>query len=305
MVVRLSPSGKLILPSTLAGELRWPTTIIDTTSTGAQTAWIPVNSATGAVLAATTVGVRVSPAGGVPLVLLGMALADDQQITVRVGRTSTQPVIIVPESTLVTDATTRFVTPNGQTLILRKGEAVTLRKSESRVTVQTIAQSLCQTLTKATGTTTVSALTTEISVAGPMSFPANILQVGMVFQFAGYFDFTHTAAPTPLLGVGFSINAAALSSFGSMTPASVAATFSGKVEGYARVASIGAGGQWRINLQWQNPSGLAVNDQIGGTTFLQNVDTTVASTLDLKLFMQTAVASNVLSVFNGCGIFLG
>jgi hypothetical protein len=304
MVVRLSPSGKLILPSTLAGELRWPT-IVDTTSSGAQLAWIPVNTATGAVLGATTVGVRVSPAGGVPLVLFGMALADDQEISVRVGRASSQPVVIVPESSLVTDTTMRFATPNGQTLTLRKGETVVLRKTEGRVNVQTVGQALVQTLTKATGTTAVTAVATELSVAGAMSFAANTLQVGMCFQFEGYFEFIHTAAALPLLGLGFSINAAALSSFGSMTPASVAATFSGQVEGYARVASIGAGGQWRTNLQWKNPSGLAIADQIGGATFLQNVDTTVASTLDLKMFMQTGVASNTLSLFNGFGALLG
>jgi hypothetical protein len=98
-------------------------TLTDTTSSGTVLSYAPAG------LAADTVGIRISPPGN--LTLQGMALADGQQIAIRVGRSSAFTVTLNSEDLSAT-ATERFNTPGNLNLVLRAGEAAIIRCTESR-----------------------------------------------------------------------------------------------------------------------------------------------------------------------------
>jgi len=98
-------------------------TFVDTTSSGTVLSYAPTG------LAADTVGIRISPPAN--LTIQGMALADGQQIVIRVGRSSAFTVTINSED-LAATATERFNTPNNVNLVLRAGEAAIIRSTESR-----------------------------------------------------------------------------------------------------------------------------------------------------------------------------
>lgn len=284
MVVRLSPSGPNITAD-VPGELRYQD-ITDDQSSGNFVSYAPTG------FGPNTVGIRLTPSG--PIVIRGMPLANGQQIVLRCGRSSSFPIILMPEDATADDAQ-KFNLPNGFPFWIPRGGAALIRNDESRNNVASLGAANPAIVGRNLSTTTINAATTDILVGGTtLIFPANSLVIGAIYRFSAYFDFVHTAAATPVLQVGFGVNG--VPTYQSLTPASTAATFSGKIEGYARFT----GPNWRINHAIMNPSGLTITDQIGGFTNLPAVDATVQNTLDFRIRMATAVASNSLLVYNGC-----
>lgn len=297
--IRTSPSGPAIDGEEQADGLRYGV-LTDTTTSGIVTSWVPVAGTES--FDANTVGVRTSPPAA--LVVRGMPLAPGQQIVIRLGRTAAFPLVLLHEDTGAAAVTERFNNPNNANIMLRRGEGVLIRNTEGRNNVQLLSEDPTRILSKSTGTSSVTAQTTELSVGGLITFPPLFLQQHMIFQFKGYFEFVHTAAATPVIDVGFSVNGGA-ASFSSITPAANAGTFQAMVDCFCRLTASGSSGQWRANLQWKAPFGSGVNDQLGGGGALQSVDTTVSNTLELKMRMQTGVASNTLTIYNAYALQLG
>lgn len=284
--VRLSPSGQPLTGQFFAGELRYDD-VIDTATSGSQIDYAPTG------FTEDSVGVRISPPAA--LVLRGMTLADGQQIVIRVGRLASFPVIIMPEDATA-DAGKRFTCPNAMPVWMKRGESVLIRNDEGRNNVSSVGQCDLNVISRNSGIVTANGAATELSLGGVVTFPANTLLVPALYRFTAYYEFVHTAAATPLLNFGLAVNGTA--AYGAATPASNAGTFLGKAEAFARVSSVGAGGAWRTNTVWTNPSGLAITDQLGGLVALPAVDTTAQSTIEFRGRMATGVASNVLTVYN-------
>ena len=106
-----------------AGLLRYAP-IIDTTSSGTVTTYAPTG------FDAATTNIRVSPTAN--LTLRGMALANGQCLSIRVGRGSTFTVTLNHEDASAAALSERFNCPNNVALVLRAGEGCILRAGESR-----------------------------------------------------------------------------------------------------------------------------------------------------------------------------
>lgn len=134
-----------------------------------------------------------------------------------------------------------------------------------------------------------------------MTIPAGKLRVGSVYRFLGYFVAVKvggTALPTYTCEL--LINAVVVASF-VITPVATAATYTGTIIGWMTVRSIGAGGTAMCHIQTQNDVGATIASQLGGNngTTTVAIDTTVARTVEMRMRMTTAVASNVLTVTQG------
>lgn len=286
--IRRGPSGRFLSGIEVAGELRY-LTIVDDQQGGIIQSWTPAG------FTEDTTTVRFNPTANT--LLRGMFLYPGQELTVRIGRTSTFSVTFSPEDSQALSTGQRFTTPQNRPLVLRAGESVQLRESDNRIAVIDTSQSAIKLLSRNTGIVSATNATTELSAGGVVSFLAGALQATNLYYFQAYWEFAHTAAATPVLQVGFSVNGAT-PTYLSMTPASNAATYQGSVEALLRVSAVGAGGGYRANTQWKNPSGLAIADQVGGGNQLVSVDTTADSTLEMRMRMATAVPSNSLSIYN-------
>jgi hypothetical protein len=299
---RISPSGPLIDGEELGEDLRYGV-VLDSVNTagGILDDWVPANATTS--LSGKTTGVRIS-LGTAPLVVRGMLLEPGQEIVIRLGRTSTQPLVLLHEDAGALSASRRFNNPNNLPLLLRRGEGVLIRNTEDRNNVQVLAESTPKTLSKIVSLQTASAATTELNASGTITFPALYLQSGMCFGFQSYFQFVHTAAATPLIDFGFSANGGA-PSYTAVTPQASAGTFYGYLQGYARVSTPGSAGIWRVELSWKCPFGATDNDRLGGISTLVAADLAAQNTLEMRMRMQSAVASNSLTILNGFGQLIG
>lgn len=151
-------------------------------------------------------------------------------------------------------------------------------------------------------TTNIIAVTTNIPVYASFTVPPT-------FRLSAYFMYNHTAAGTPLIQVQLVLNGTATPGSGTtiesvqITPVSTAAAFGGKLEAVCSLRTAGASGTMSRWLACFNNFGNAtleynaIND--GGSVTDVAINTTVANSLSLRIFMVTAVASNTLTVVDG------
>lgn len=139
--------------------------------------------------------------------------------------------------------------------------------------------------------------TTNLSF-GTFTIPANTLQVGSVWVFTGYFTFLHTAAATPTLTLELLVNGVVVDS-AVMTPQSTAATYAGTAHGYITCRTTGASGTIQANCRLDGNAVLGTGNDGSTSTATDTVDTTVSRSVEMRIRMTTAVASNTLTVLHG------
>jgi hypothetical protein len=151
--------------------------------------------------------------------------------------------------------------------------------------------------TPITANAAASAATTNLSCC-TFTTVANSLVAGSVFLFSGWYSYLHTAATTPTLTAEILVNGAVVAT-GILTPIATAATFSGRIDGILTIRTTGAGGTAMAQVHHDaNFSGVgSVDGSVNTATFA--IDTTAARSLELRVRMTTAVASNTLTVTNG------
>lgn len=144
---------------------------------------------------------------------------------------------------------------------------------------------------------TASAALTNLT-AGATTIAANTSALRHTWEAVYDWEFVHTAAATPTITAEWVYGGVVVASH-VITPASTAGTFHGRHVGRFRFQSVGAAGTGVATIRTANPVGLALADQIGGSsTQLVALDTTVSKTLEFRIRMTTGVASNVLTLYN-------
>lgn len=153
--------------------------------------------------------------------------------------------------------------------------------------------------TPLTANAAASGATTNLSCC-TFTHQAGSLRVGSTFLYTGWYVYTHTAAATPTLTAELLINGAVVSAC-ILTPQTLAATFTGKIEAIFTVRSIGAGGTVMLQMLNGSPAQVQASTVAGGSndTATDAIDTTVSRSSELRIRMTTAVASNTLTVTNG------
>ncbi len=138
-------------------------------------------------------------------------------------------------------------------------------------------------------------------VGATWNAPANAMKVGQVWRGTLWFTFLHTAAATPLLTAELAVGGATVLQQ-SITPVSTAGTFHGKLECVFTVRSSGAAGSvmaaMALRAQGLMLANAGANPSVVDTT-ADAVDTTIARLIELRMRMQTAVASNTLTISQG------
>lgn len=143
--------------------------------------------------------------------------------------------------------------------------------------------------------------TTNLSVTGSYTAVANVNRVMSVWRASGYFVFLHTAAATPTLTLEVVVNGSVVDS-ATMVPETIATTFSGRVYAFVTIRTVGAGGTLQANCWFETDAQVtAGTTSVSGSvsTSTDAIDTTVSRTLELRVRMTTAVASNTLTVTQG------
>jgi hypothetical protein len=156
-----------------------------------------------------------------------------------------------------------------------------------------------------TTTPTATNATTNLSCGGSYSVPANTPRAGTLYRFNAVAVYDHAAAATPTITVELLINAAVVTTL-VITPMAVARAFDLHVTGYIRFQTVGAGGTAMCTLEQVNSfavqgAGSSSHDHVIGDrgTATTAVNTTVARSIELRMRMTTAVASNTLTVTQG------
>lgn len=141
--------------------------------------------------------------------------------------------------------------------------------------------------------------TTNLS-GGSFTVPAGSCRVGTVYRNTLAFLYTHTAATTPTLTAELLI-AGAVAQTAVFTPLAFAATFYGEVVALTTVRSLGAGGTCVTAVQFKCGFGNTMPDTLaaGATVATTAINTTATQTIELRIRMTTAVASNTLTVSQG------
>lgn len=141
-------------------------------------------------------------------------------------------------------------------------------------------------------------LTTVLSCTGSQNIPANSTIVGSTFILRGWFSFLHLAATTPTITAQLAVNGATVAS-AILTPIATAGTFSGAIDGVLTIRTTGAGGTAMPQVHFdQNFGGVGTIDG-SVLTAAVGFDTTIIRSLELRIFMTTAIAGNTLTVTNG------
>lgn len=138
--------------------------------------------------------------------------------------------------------------------------------------------------------------TTNLSLAS-YTAGANTLAVEDVFRFTGLYVYQHDAATTPTLTMEVLLAGVVAASF-VFTPVNVAATYSGRVEGYVSIHTIGAGGTAMCTIR-HDANGANNTDQQGeGSLNLTAtaIDTTLSRSIAARMRMTTAVPANTLTL---------
>lgn len=139
--------------------------------------------------------------------------------------------------------------------------------------------------------------TTNLS-CGALTLPAGTVTQGTTFRAYMDWAYVHAAGATPTLTIEWVLGGAALLAF-VITPNAVAATYNGLIEAYFRFSSNPTtSGIARFNIKTSNTVGATVTDQLGGSAANQlgGINTSITTTLELRIRMTTAVASNTLTL---------
>jgi hypothetical protein len=151
-----------------------------------------------------------------------------------------------------------------------------------------------------TSSATATNATTNLSF-GSFTIPANTLRVGSVYKITGYYVYTHTAAATPTLTLELLLAGAVVATV-VCTPIATATDFSGRVEAWVTVRTVGAGGTAMTCVRHDsNVADPTIAQHSEGSTGIATtaIDTTAAIALTARIRMTTAVASNTLTVPQG------
>ena len=164
------------------------------------------------------------------------------------------------------------------------------------VTAPKLSGGILRTLT--TTIPSASAATTDLS-CGAHNIAANTIQAGDTFRctLKGLFD-RQGGGATPTLTVEV-VWAGTVIATRVFTPAAASASYMYTFEAILRFTAVGGAASTRIQLQAVNSSGLDAVNQIGasasgGSINVGGLNTNVSNTLEFRIRMTTAVASNVL-----------
>lgn len=143
--------------------------------------------------------------------------------------------------------------------------------------------------------------TAGITGAQSAALPSGALKQGELYRLWFSWAFVHTAAATPQLQFTLGILGVDLSL--TVTPVATAGTFFGECEGVFTVVTVGASGTVRralfvrgYGIQAANQWGGGASVDVANVTVNQNV----SGSLNLRANMVTAVASNTLTLSQGC-----
>lgn len=149
-------------------------------------------------------------------------------------------------------------------------------------------------ITTTTANSAATNATTNLT-CGTFTIPANTLRVGSMYRFTAYATFLHTAATTPTLTLELLINAVVVDS-AVATFNGTATTYGVMLTGFITCRTTGAGGTVQANCIIVS-SGVALASPAGSqSTATDAIDTTVARSIEMRVRMTTAVASNTLTV---------
>lgn len=157
----------------------------------------------------------------------------------------------------------------------------------------------CAAVQAITANTAATNATTNLS-GGSFAIPAGSSRVGTLYRNTLAFLYTHTAATTPTLTAELLI-AGAVAQTVVFTPLAFAATFYGEVVAITTIRSLGAGGTCMVSAQFKCGIANSLGDALAGagTVATTAIDTTASQTIELRIRMTTAVASNTLTVIQG------
>lgn len=137
--------------------------------------------------------------------------------------------------------------------------------------------------------------TTNLSV-GAITIAGNTTQVGTTYIANLSVEFVHTASANPTLTLEWVYGGTVVASR-VITVTAIAGTYTLWVEGYFRHTTIGVGSSARVSIRSVCTAGATVADQIGDTTAVPAaLNTTISRTLELRVRMTTAVASNNITL---------
>jgi hypothetical protein len=155
-------------------------------------------------------------------------------------------------------------------------------------------------------TPTATNATTNLSCGGSYTAPANTWRAGStLYRFTGVCVYDHAAAATPTITAELLINGVVVTTL-VMTPMNIARAFDLHVTGYIRCQSVGGAGTVMCTIEQINSfavqgAGSASHDHVIGErgTGTTVIDTTVSRSIEMRVRMTTAVASNTLTVTQG------
>jgi hypothetical protein len=140
--------------------------------------------------------------------------------------------------------------------------------------------------------------TTNLS-AGAYTIVANTARVGTTYKAVIHFAFVHAAGATPTITAEWVLTGGTPTGLASfvITPTSTGGTYRGTIEGLLRFQTIGGSAGGISTVRTCNSFGNTGNDSTGGVDGgFTGSDTTVTQTIEFRIRMTTAVASNTLTV---------
>lgn len=152
-----------------------------------------------------------------------------------------------------------------------------------------VTKSVLQANTAATNATTV-------LTGASWTMPANFATAGMVIKLVTLYRFVKTTS-APIFVAQLTIAGVSVITVTANTSSSAATSY-GKIEAYITILTIGAGGTCMAAMVGSNNHGNAISDSMpGGVNIVANsIDTTQTRTLETLINMNTAVASNTITI---------
>lgn len=203
----------------------------------------------------------------------------------------------------VTHNATSLISPTGANLLMSPGECLlveSLGGGNFRIIDIQCELDHGHAVTAVTANAAATNATTNLSF-GTFTVPANTFQVGSVWEFYGYAVFLHTAAATPTLTLEILVNGSVVDS-AVMTPLSTAGTWAVEAYGILTIRTTGAGGTLQANCRMSSGISLSTgtaSNSGSNSTATDAVDTTQSRSIEMRIRMTTAVASNTLTVTQG------
>lgn len=196
---------------------------------------------------------------------------------------------------------TTLISPTGANLLVSPGEYLlveSLGSGNFRIIhlLGTVDQGMA--VATLTANASASAAVTDLPFTAAYNIPANYSQVGSMWEFFGYYVFLHAAAGTPTLTLELLVNGVVVDSI-VVTPQTTALTFAGSCHGFLTIRTTGAGGTLKANCRVDGNVVVANGNDGSVDTATDAIDTTVARSIQMRMRMTTAVASNTLTVTQG------